>query len=169
VGYGRPLSADKLLALAPKPQPKLARATFLPMTGRNLLPRYAAALRWLDAGAYSEWQAGLMSLRAAVELGEITDAEGREIWLTWSGTAPAERQSRNGEARYDPASMWDRRPSLTTQAHILAGALFAKARDNAARCVRAELSGHRSTRGQQAERYLQTHHRRFFEQMGAAA
>ena len=176
VGYGRPLAADKLLALAPKPQPQPqpqpqpTRATFLPTTPRrNQLPRYADALRWVDAGDYSSWQGALMSLRAAVELGEITDAEGREIWLTWSGTAPAERQSRNRETRYDPTSMWDRRPSLTTQAHVLAGALFAKARDNAARCVGAELTGPPSTRGREAERYLQTHHRRFFEQMGAAA
>jgi hypothetical protein len=169
VAYGRPLSADKLLALAPKPQPKPSRLPFLPTTGRNQMPRYADALRWLDAGDYDVWQSVRMALRAAVELGAIDDAAGRALWLTWSATAPLERQSRNGQPQYDPAAMWDRRPRLTTQAHVLAGALFAKARDSAERCVRAEMSGPRSARGRQAEQYLRTHHRRLFEQMGAAA
>jgi hypothetical protein len=123
------------------------------------------ALRWLDAGDYGVWQSVLMALRAAVEVGDMADHEARELWVTWSATAPADRQARNERSQYAPAAMWDRRSKLTTSARILAASLFAKARDNADKYVRAELSGPLSERGRDGAVYLRRHHKATFKQI----
>jgi hypothetical protein len=169
VGCGQKLSADRLLALAPKPTARQARFISRPTTHGGRRSRYEDALRWLDSGAYSVWCSVCMSLRAAVEVGDMVDSEAREVWLTWCAAAPAERQARNDNARYSPAAMWDGKPTLTMTPGILAASLFARARDRAEKCVRADLPRPLSERGEQAARYLAKHHHRLFEQLKATA
>jgi len=169
VGRGQPLCADELLKLAPKPTPQKAKFVPPPTKPGAHRARYGAALHWLDAADYQTWRGALMYLRAAVEVGDLADAEGRELWLTWSATAPADRQARNGQAQYSPGDMWDRKPKLTTAASILVAALFKRARDEAERCVRLELPSKLSTRAVEAATYLRRFHPSTFEKLRSAA
>lgn len=164
VGCGAPLSADRLLALAPKPQPAAITPPRITSQGGRQW-RYAAALVWQDASDYSTWQSGLMSLRAAVERGEVSDKEGRELWLAWSGTAPDERRTRNTRRQYDPLEMWVRKQTLTTPAHVLVGALFNRAKAAAERQYKADRDGASTEAGQRAARYLREFHSAAFRQL----
>lgn len=170
VGKGESLSADNLLALAPKPSPQ--QAPYIPprtMTPGAQRGRYAEALQWRDAGNYSIWQSGRMSLVAAVVMGELADAEAGDLWLPWSATAPAARQARNHEARYSPAEMWKNKPTLTTAPGILIGALFRQACDEAVRCLKLEWPGHLSPRAVQAATYLRRWHWKTLDKLRYAA
>jgi hypothetical protein len=170
VGKGEPLSADTLIALAPKPKPRQAPPSISKPTPPGAQrARYEEALQWLDAGPYVTWQRVLMYLRAAVEFRELAEAEGREVWLTWSATAPAERQARNDDARYSPAARWDRKPTLNIAPKILIGSLFKKSRDEAERCVKLELPGKLSPRAYRAAIYLRKFHPATFQNLKAAA
>jgi hypothetical protein len=164
VRRGAPLSADRLLDHAPKPQPVAVTAPYAASQGGRRW-RYAAALLWQDAGDYSTWQSGLLSLRAAVERGEVSDAEGRDLWLAWSRTAPDERRARNTLAQYDPIAMWERKRILTTPAHVLVGALFGRAKAAAERQYKADHAAERTEAGQRAERYLREFHSAAFRQL----
>ncbi|HWS61979.1 MAG TPA: hypothetical protein VN325_04425 [Steroidobacteraceae bacterium] len=168
VGRGDLLSADELLKLTPNPT--VRQAPFIPKlaTPGAQYARYKEALQWLDAGDYQTWRSTLMSLRASVEIGELNDEEARELWLSWSATAPMDRQTRNDQSQYAPDAMWDQRTTLTTRAQILVAALFKRARDEAERYVRLELPRNLSPRAVQAATYLRRFHPSTFEKLRSA-
>lgn len=168
-GLGAVLCADNLLALAPKPKPvPLIEFPCAPPRGGRQW-RYADALRWLDAGDYATWQAGLMSLKASVELGDMTDTEGCELWVAWSREAPGERQKLNSRTQYDPIAMWYRKQTLATPAQILVASLFSKAKVAAEQRYTADIAHGRTDADQRAELYLLTHHKAAFRQLKAVA
>jgi hypothetical protein len=169
VGRGKPLDADQLLSMAPKPTARAPQFIPRPTAPGVRRSRYESALRYLDAGDYGVWLGGLMSLRAAVEVGDMADSEARAVWRAWTASAPASRQSRNGEAQYDPEGMWDRHPKPTTSPDILTASLFAKARGRAEQYLRAEMPGTLSQRALDAATYLATNHHNLFTSIVEAA
>jgi hypothetical protein len=168
VGKGDLLSADTLLAVAPKLTP---RAPYIspPTNPSARRAKYEAALQWRNAGVYVVWNSTFMALVAAVVSGELNDADARTLWLTWSDTAPAARRARNDDARYSPDAMWERKPTLTTAPGRLIGALFGQARDEAVRCLKLEWPGKLSPRAVLAATYLRLYFPLTLEKLRYAA
>lgn len=162
-GGRRPLSADKLLAKAPRTKPKPTR-TFSGWTGRREPERVQRALCWLDPNRYDEWVATCLGLKAGVRLGHINEAEGFQLWLAFSDRADASAKANNDATQYDPEAMWDRMEPTAAPPEALFGKLLARARDEAMRHVCGAISSKQSTsRAEEAAHYLGAYHSRAME------
>lgn len=110
------VSADALLALAPKTEPVPPRRSGAGAWGDVERQKVHDALQFIDPNAYTEW---VTVGNCMVALAPVMGDEARVIWLEYSARGDEASQARNNRSGTDPEQMFDRMaPTMGAEAAL---------------------------------------------------
>lgn len=150
------VSADALLALAPKAQPAAPRRSSAGVWGDVERQKVHDALQFIDPNEYATWVTVCTCLAA---LAPVMGDEARTLWTTYSGRGDEASQAGNNRSGTDPEQMFDRMtPSMGAEAAL--GTLMLKAKDAALDIAERDIeAGTLTDAGYAAVRHLNTYHK----------